>query len=200
MKKKDKKKKVKSVLGVPIDYDFGKKVKDISIDINKYKDSRLVLLILLNIMLICTLGYYLSIVSNALLISISIFTVSVCIGWSIFSYKKGVIKIKYTLYENVIVKNFDNFKNIGILQDLTGYRVVKTLLDKYGKNKTKSLVLRFSNKLCPKLVLTCIDEDIDEILNLIHKLRKVGKKKQEQLKSNPTPLIKTMIEKNKEIA
>lgn len=189
---KKKQKKVKSVLGVPIDFDLGIKIKEINIDLDKYKDSRLVMLIFLNLILVCTLGYYLSIICNSLLICISIFTILVCLIWSIVSYKKGIIKIKYTIYSNAIVKDFDDASNVGILSDLIGYRICKTLLDRYGKIKTYTLILRFKNKHCPKIAMTCINDDIDEIIDIINKLKKINKDKKQE---NSNSLISKLIKK-----
>lgn len=171
MAKKEKRKKVKSVLGVPIDYDLGKKIKDVSIDIDKYKVCNLVLLIILNIILAGTLAYYLSIVCNALLICVSIFIMTMCIAWSVISYKRGIITLKYTIYENAIVKDYDSSINVGVLERLVGIRVVKTFIDKLGQNKTQTIVLRFDNKWCSKIGLTCVNEDVDKIIHIIQHLR-----------------------------
>lgn len=193
MAKKEKRKKVKSVLGVPIDYDLGKKVKDISIDIDKYKVTNLVLLIILNILLAGTLVYYLSIVSNALLICVSVFIMIMCLVWSVISYKKGIITLKYTLYENAVVKDYDSSINVGVLEKLIGIRVVSTFIDKIGSNKTKTIILRFDNKWCSKIGLTCVNEDVDEIIHIIQHLRM--KKINNIIPENKDTLISKMINK-----
>lgn len=193
MVKKEKQKKVKSVLGVPVDFDLGKQIKEISMDKDKYKVANLVLLILMNIVLVGTIGYLLSIMHNALLIAISIFTIIVCLAWSIISYKKGIINIRYTIYENAVVKDYDNSSNVGVLDKLIGIRVATTFLDKLGNNKTKTLILRFDNKWCTKLVLHCVTEDIDMVLDTIHKLKLRLKSKIAIKQKDDKPLIKRMI-------
>lgn len=193
MAKKEKKEKVKSVLGVPVDFDLGKKIRQISMDKDKYKVANLVLLILMNIVLVGTIGYLLSIMHNALLIAISIFTITVCLAWSIISYKKGVINIKYTIHENAVVKDYDNSSNVGVIEKLIGIRVATTFLDKLGNNKTKTLILRFDNKWCTKLVLHCVTEDVDDILDTINTLRMRLKSKIAIKQKDEKPLIKRMI-------
>lgn len=196
MAKKEKQKKVKSVLGVPVDFDLGKEIRQIAMDKDKYKVTSLVLLILLNIGLVATIIYLLSIIHNALLITISIFTVIICISWSVISYKKGIIHIKYTIHENAVVKDYDNSSNVGVLEKLIGVKVVTTFLDKIGKNKTKTLILRFDNTWCSKIVLHCITEEIDQVIDTIHKLRVRLKSKTIIREKDDKPLIKKMIKLN----
>ncbi|MBQ8430874.1 MAG: hypothetical protein IJX26_02895, partial [Clostridia bacterium] len=61
---KKKNKKVKSVLGVPINFDHGQRVKTIKIDKNKYKKFNLVTLIILNLFLALTMVHFLSVSYN----------------------------------------------------------------------------------------------------------------------------------------
>lgn len=193
MAKKKKENKVKCVLGVPVDFDLGKEVKQISMDKDKYKVTNLVLLILLNIVLVGTIAYLLSIMHNALLIAISIFTIIVCLVWSIISYKKGIVNIKYIIYENAIVKDYDDASNVGELDKLIGIRIYTSFIDKIGNNKTKTLVLRFNNKWCNKIVLHCVTEEIDSVIDVIHKLKLCQKSKNAIKQKDDKPLIKKMI-------
>jgi len=193
MAKKEKQKKVKSVLGVPVDFDLGKEIRQISMDKDKYRVASLVLLILINIVLLGIMSYFLSVMHNALLIAISIFTITICLAWSIISYKKGIINIKYTIHENAVVKDYDDSKNVGVLEKLVGIRIYTSFIDKIGNNKTKTLVLRFDNKWCTKLVLHCVTEDIDDILDTINTLRMRLKSKIAIKQKDDKPLIKRMI-------
>lgn len=191
-KQKDKKKKEKKVLGVPVNFDFGEKIKDFSIETSKYRATSLMYLIVLNIMLVAVMIYFLTIIHNGLTITISIFTMLTCIIWSIMTYVFSVLKIKYTLYENAIVKNFDTSVNVGELNKLTSIKIGKTLLDKCGKHKTNSITLRFKNKWCSKITLSCINEDINSIAEQI--ILYSGKAKQ---KISDTPQIKDVKKSKK---
>lgn len=161
--KKEKKKKEKRVLGVPVNFDFGEKVKDFKIDVKKHKVASLIYLIALNILLVAVMVYFLTIIHNGLTITIAIFTMLTCITWSIMNYIFSVLKIKYSLYENAIVKSFDTSVNVGELNKLTSIKIGKGILDKIGKNKTSTITLRFANKWCSKIVLSCINEDINKV-------------------------------------
>lgn len=191
--KKEKKKKEKRVLGVPVNFDFGEKVKDFKIDVKKHKVTSLVYLIVLNIMLIAVMVYFLSIINNGLTITIAIFTMLACLVWSVMNYVFSVLKIKYSLFENAIVKSFDTSVNVGELNKLTSIKIGKGLLDKMGKNKTSTITLRFANKWCSKIVLSCIDEDINKVAEDI--ILYSGKAKQK----NPVEKKKSSRKKKKSI-
>lgn len=211
-KKKNKKKKEKKVLGIPVNFNFGNKIKDISINLNKYKIANLIILILLNVSLIGVLIYYMTLIFNVFVLIISLFTAVICLAWSISSYLLSVVKIKYTIYENAIVKNYDTSQNVGDLSKLLGYKKKTTLLDRIGKINTSTLVLKFDNTWCSKIVMRCINEDIDEIVELITTLahlknsdtpKKQPKEKtliqtiQTQLLKNAPPQSKISQEKEK---
>lgn len=164
---KKKPKKEKKILGVPTNINLGKKIKDIEMDSSKYKVSNLIFLIVLNVLLVAVMVYYLTIIYNIVILIIAIFTVLVCLVWSLCSYFFSVIKIKYTIYEFGVVKNFDTSKNIGEFAKLVGYKKKTSLIDVLGKNKTSTLVLKFANKWCNKITLTCITENVDELITII---------------------------------
>ena len=115
---KKKQKKEKKILGVAVNFEFGDKIKDIKIDETKYRISNLACLIILNILLFAVMIYFLVVMHNVWTITIAIFTMITCLVWSISSYVLSVLKIKYTLYENAIVKNFDTSVNVGELNKL----------------------------------------------------------------------------------
>ena len=64
---------------------------------------------------------------------VEIFVTIGLLTWSILSYKLGVLKIRYILYENAIVKDYDSAITVGALTQLKGFTIKQTLLDKCGK-------------------------------------------------------------------
>ena len=189
---KKKQKKEKKILGVPVNFEFGDKIKDIKIDETKYRISNLACLIILNILLFAVMIYFLVVMHNVWTITIAIFTMITCLVWSISSYVLSVLKIKYTLYENAIVKNFDTSVNVGELNKLKSIKIGKSLLDKIGKIKTSTITIHFTNKWCSKIVLSCIDDNINEIAEQI--IYFAGQAKQ-KLKENAQSNIDSFTEK-----
>ena len=57
----------------------------------------------------------------------------------------------------------------------------------------KTLVLRFNNKWCNKIVLHCVTEEIDSVIDVIHKLKLCQKSKNAIKQKDDKPLIKKMI-------
>lgn len=161
---KDKDKKIISNVE---NLELGNKLKDISIDMKKYSFINLLTLIILNILLIGVMIYYLTISNNGLILTLTILTVVACVIWSVMSFLKSVIKVKYSIYENAIVKDFDSSQTIGIYANLEDIKITQTLLDKIGKNKTNSLVLKFCKPGAKKIHLFCIDEDIKAVAKYI---------------------------------
>ncbi len=170
--KKEKKKKEKKILGVPINIDLGKKIKDIEMDSSKYKIVNLLLLIVLNVVLIGVMTYFLTLIYNAMILLIVIFTITLCAVWSVCTYIMSIIKIKYTIYEHAIIKNFDTSQNIGEFSKLISCKKKTRFIDLFGKNKTSSIILKFSNKWCPKITLSCITEDVDALIEQINQIAK----------------------------
>ena len=166
-KQKEKKKREKTILGVPVNFNLGKKIKEIEMDTSKYRISNLVFLITLNVLLVAVMIYFLTIVYNAMIFTLAVFTVVVCIIWSVATYLFDVIKIRYIIYEFGIVKNFDSSKNIGEFSKLIGYKKRKSLIDMLGKKKTSTLVLKFNNKWCSRISLPCISENVEDIIFII---------------------------------
>jgi len=185
--KKHKKKKEKKVLGIPTNLDFGKKIKNIEINTKKLRISSLVWLVILNIALVGTMIYYLSIAYNPWLLVIAIFTVVICAVWSVLTYRLSVVKIKYAIHQNVIVKDYDSSKTIGEFSKLNGIKIKQTLLDRIGKENTNTIVLQFSNKWCSKISLNCIKENVNELTQLFTTLAK-------QARENTT--IEKVVEKS----
>ena len=172
---KKKNKKVKSVLGVPINFDHGQRVKTIKIDKNKYKKFNLVTLIILNLFLALTMVHFISVAYNIYILFIAIFTMFICFVWSILSYNKSILNIKYIINENSVVKDFDTSINVGILAKLSGYKIKQSFIDRIGKNKTHTIILRFKNTWCSKISFSCINENPDRIIKLITNLATTAK-------------------------
>ena len=193
-KNKTKKTKEKKILGVPTNLNFGEKIKNISINHNKLKIANLIWLILLNVALIATMVYYLVIAYNPWILVIAIFTVVICMVWSMLTYRVSVVNIKYTLYKNVIVKDYDTSKNVGEFAKLNGIKIKQTLLDKIGKQRTTTLVLHFSNKWDSKISLQCISENINDLTRLISELTKIAREKAPIKKVVEKTLIENMLE------
>lgn len=166
-KHKEKKKREKTILGVPVNFNLGKKVKEIEMDISKYKISNLIFLITLNVLLVAVMIYFLSVIYNVMILTIAVFTVVLCLVWSVATYLYSVIKIRYSIYEFGIVKNFDSSKNIGEFAKLVGYKKKTSFIDILGKTKTSTLVLKFSNKWCSRISFPCISENVDDIIAII---------------------------------
>lgn len=183
--KKEKKEKEKKILGVPINIDLGKKIKDIEMDSSKYKIVNLLLLIVLNVALIGVLTYFLTLIYNVMILLIVIFTITLCAAWSICTYIMSIIKIKYTIYGHAIVKNFDTSQNIGEFSRLISCKKKTRLIDLFGKKRTSSIILKFSNKWCPKITLSCITEDVDALIEQINQIAK----------ENPPAIKKKQINK-----
>lgn len=192
-KEKTKKtKKEKKILGVPINIDLGKKIKDIEMDSSKYKIVNLLLLIVLNVALIGVLTYFLTLIYNVMILLIVIFTITLCAVWSICTYIMSIIKIKYTIYGHAIVKNFDTSQNIGEFSKLISCKKKTRLIDIIGKKRTSSIILKFSNKWCPKITLSCITEDVDALIEQIKQIAKENPpkpKKEKTLKQKLDQII-----------
>lgn len=164
---KPKKKKEKTILGVSVNFNLGKKIKEIEMDTSKYKISNLIFLIALNVLLVAVMIYFLTIIYNAMILTIALFTIVICLIWSVTSFLCSVIKIKYSIYEFGIVKDFDSSKNIGEFGKLVGYKKKTSIIDILGKNKTSTLVLKFNNKWCSRISFPCISENIDDVISII---------------------------------
>lgn len=211
--KKQKKHKEKKVFGVPVNINLGKKIKDVEMDKTKYKHANLIFLIVLNVLLVAVMVYYLTVVYNVVILIIALFTIVVCLVWSLCSYFLSVIKIKYTIYEFAVVKDFDYSRNIGEFGKLLGYKKRTSLIDRLGKNKTSTLVLKFSNKWCSRIALTCISENVDDLIAIISTLasmssnqpqkqkpqKSLAKKVKEGLTENAPTQSKIQKEKEKNL-
>jgi len=147
--------------------ELGAKIKDISIDMKKYSITNLITLIILNVLLVAVMIYYLAISNNALILTIAIISVVACIVWSVLSYLKSIVKVKYSIYQNAIVKDFDSSKTIGIYANLFDAQIKQTWLDKIGKNKTNTLCLKFKKPGVRTMNLYCINEDVKTVLDFI---------------------------------
>ena len=199
MKEKKKKTKIneKIILGWPANFEMGQKVKNISVDIRKFSNANLISLIILNLLLIGVMIYYLNVVFNVGVLVIALFTIAGAMIWSFLSYKLGVLKIRYILYENAIVKDYDSSISVGDLSKLKGFKIRKVLLDRCGK-PTYTLTLHFDNKFFKTINFTCINEDVNKLMYQINLLAKQAQKKQKEKTEIPQEesLIESMIIEN----
>lgn len=193
-KDKTKSKKEKKILGVPANLDFGQKIKNISLNHKKIRITNLIWLVILNIALIGTMIYYLIQAYNPWILVIALFTVIVCMVWSILTYFLNIVKIKYTIYKHAIVKDYDSSKNVGEFSKLVGIKIKQTFLDRIGKENTNTLVLQFSNKWDSKITFHCITENINDLANLITELSKEARENSTINKVVEKSLITTMLE------
>lgn len=204
IKKKQNKKQLKKpnedpkrtmIFGLPADFNLGKKLKDIPINLKKHKISSLILLITLNLALTAIMIYFLHLMFRIYILIIALLTIIACFSWSIATFKYAVLKIHYSIYEYAVVRDFDTSINIGALTEMTGFRVSETLLDRLGKHKTKTLTLYFDNNWCRKIVFPYITTNIDKLANYITTLSTQAKISKPRKKE--TSIIEKLIIKTK---
>lgn len=165
--KKVKTPKVKKIMGVPTDFDFGKNIKDISIDIDKHKLANLIFLLALNLALDGVLIFFLTVMTNIWTLMISMLTMAGCLIWSVMTYSKSVEKVRYTIFDNAIVQNFQNSIYIGEYSQIYKVKIKYSLFDILGKNKTWTMMVKSKNKYNELLVFYYINGNPEELIDFL---------------------------------
>lgn len=157
---------------------LGKKVHEIKVDVEKYRKTNAIIMSVLSAILILIFVRFILIFNHWLVIAISFTTILSCIVWTIFAVKKSLIKVEYTLYENYVLKAYEDACTYADNSKFTGYKIKTSLSDKMFKPKTKTLILYYNDKLLPYLKLSCISEDVNELITLIQQYCKKSNKKE----------------------
>ncbi len=146
---------------------LGKKIHEIKVDVEKYRKTNAIIMGVLSAILILIFVRFILIFNHWLVITISSATILSCIVWTIFAVKKSLIKVEYTLYENYVLKSYEDACTYGDNSKFIGYKIKTAIVDKMFKPKTKTIILYYNDKLLPYLKLSCISEDVNELINLI---------------------------------
>ena len=148
---------------------LGKKVHEIKVDVEKYRKTNAIIMSVLSAILILIFVRFISIFDHWLVISISFTAILCCIVWTIFAVKKSLIKVEYTLYENYVLKSYEDACTYADNSKFMGYKIKSTLADKMFKPKTQTIIFYYNDKLLPCLKLSCISEDVNELITLIQR-------------------------------
>ena len=146
---------------------LGKKIYEIKVDVEKYRKTNAVIMSVLSFVLIMIFVRFILIFNHWLVITISFITILCCIMWTVLAVKKSLIKVKYILYENCILKAYEDGCTYADNAKFVGYKIKTTLVDKMFKPKTQTLILYYNDKFLPYLKLSCISEDVNELIILI---------------------------------
>ena len=157
---------------------LGKKVHEIKVNAEKYRKSNAVIMAVLSSILILAFVRFISIFNHWLVITISFITILCCIIWTILAVKKSLVKVQYTLYENYILKAYEDACTYGDNSKFIGYKIKTSLADKMFKPKTQTIILYYKDKYLPYLKLSCISEDVNELIMLIQQYCKKDSKKE----------------------
>ena len=153
---------------------LGHKVHQIDVNIEKYRKTNAIIMSILSAMLILIFVRFISIFNHWLVVTISFITILCCIIWTILAVKKSLIKVEYVIYENYVVKAYEDACTYADNSKFIGYKVKTSLADKMFRPKTKTLILYYKDKFLPYLKLSCINEDIEKLVNIILKYCKKG--------------------------
>lgn len=148
---------------------LGKRIHSIDVDVQKYRKTNAVVMSVLSAILILIFVRFISIFNHWLVITISFVTILCCIIWTILAVKKSLIKVEYVLYENYIVKAYEDACTYGDNSKFMGYKIKTSIVDKMFKPATKTIILYYNDKLLPYLKLSCISEDVNKLIILIQK-------------------------------
>ena len=146
---------------------LGKKVHEIQVDVNKYRKTNAIIMSALSFMLIMIFVRFILLFNHWLVVTISFVTILCCIVWTIFAVKKSLIKVEYTLYENYILKAYEDGCTYADNSKFTGYKIKTAIVDKMFKPKTQTLILYYNDKYLPYLKLSCINEDVNKLIALV---------------------------------
>jgi len=148
---------------------LGKKIHEIKVNVEKYRKTNAVIMSVLSAILILIFVRFILVFNHWLVTTISFVTILSCIVWTIFAVKKSLIKVEYTLYENYVLKAYEDACTYADNSKFAGYKIKTTLADKMFKPKTKTIILYYNDKYLPYLKLSCISEDVNELITLIQK-------------------------------
>lgn len=146
---------------------LGKKIHEIKVDVEKYRKTNAIIMSVLSFALIMIFVRFILVFNNWIVTTISFVTILCCIIWTIFAVKKSLIRVEYILYENCILKAYEDGCTYGDNSKFMGYKIKTTLVDKMLKPKTQSVILYYNDKFLPYLKLSCISEDVNELITLI---------------------------------
>lgn len=146
---------------------LGKKIHNINVDVQKYRKTNAIVMSILSAILILIFVRFILIFNHWLVITISFTTILCCIVWTIFAVKKSLIKVEYTLYENYVLKAYEDACTYADNSKFMGYKIKTSIVDKMFKPKTQTLILYYNDKLLPYLKLSCISEDTNKLITLI---------------------------------
>ena len=148
---------------------LGKKIHEIKVDVEKYRKTNAIIMSVLSAILILIFVRFILIFNHWLVITISFTTILSCIVWTIFAVKKSLIKVEYTLYENYVLKAYEDACTYANNSKFMGYKIKTAIVDKMFKPKTQTIILYYNDKLLPYLKLSCISEDTAKLIELIQK-------------------------------
>ena len=157
---------------------LGNKIHEINVDVEKYRKTNAIIMSVLSFALIMIFVRFILIFNHWLVIAISFTTILSCIVWTIFAVKKSLIKIEYTLYENYILKAYEDACTYADNSKFIGYKIKTTFADKMFKPYTKTIILYYDDKFLPYLKLSCISEDVNKLIDLIQQYCKKTIKKE----------------------
>ncbi len=146
---------------------LGKKVHEVKVDVEKYRKTNAIIMSVLSFALIMIFIRFILIFNHWWVITISFVTILCCIVWTIFAVKKSLIKVEYTLYEHYMLKAYEDACTYANNSKFTGYKIKTSLVDKMFNPKTQTLILYYNDKYLPYLKLSCISEDVTELITLI---------------------------------
>ena len=148
---------------------LGKKIHEIKVNVEKYRKTNAVIMSVLSAILILIFVRFVLIFNHWIVISISFVTILCCIIWTILAVKKSLIKVEYTLYENYVLKSYEDACTYADNSKFAGYKIKTSIVDKMFKPKTQTIILYYNDKLLPYLKLSCISENVTELIALIQK-------------------------------
>lgn len=157
---------------------LGKKIHEIKVDVEKYRKTNAIIMSVLSAILILIFVRFILIFNHWLVITISFTTILSCIVWTIFAVKKSLIKVEYTLYENYVLKAYEDACTYADNSKFMGYKIKTAIVDKMFKPKTQTIILYYNDKLLPYLKLSCISEDTTKLIELIQQYCKKDNKKE----------------------
>ena len=156
---------------------LGKKIHEIKVDVEKYRKTNAIIMSILSAILILIFVRFISIFNHWLVVTISFVAILCCIVWTVLAVKKSLIRVEYTLYENYILKAYEDACTYADNSKFTGYKIKISLADKIFKPKTQTIILYYNDKYLPYLKLSCISEDVNKLISLIQKHCKKDKNK-----------------------
>ncbi len=157
---------------------LGQKIHDIKIDVEKYRKTNAIIMSILSAILILIFVRFIVVFNHWLVVTISFVTILCCIVWTIFAVKKSLVKVEYVLYENYMLKAYEDACTYADNSKFKGYKIKTSLVDKMFKPHTQSIILYYDDKFLPYLKLSCISEDVNELIDLIQKYCKNKTKKE----------------------